>query len=166
MSTKFSNIIALQHKPRKTNSRTINLDSTFYDGATAIFVITSLNLSLNTLNPEIVVGEKTIYPKSSFEIIGSAEHIKKSALAVNFLNKHRIIGLDISLALIEHKIIDYFGNVPLYLELIDEERLSLFIGLPCTPEESLEKLYKFYDDWWIDKSYLVKGRLNIDVIPI
>lgn len=164
MSVASSNVIPLKTTSSKVSLKEISLNSNVSHEIAVFSMITALNIPLNTLDHEVIVGAETVYPKSSFEIVGDIEYTKKSSVAINFLNQHR--GMDVLLALVEYKIIDYFGNVPMYLELLDEERLSLFVGLTCTPEESLTKLYKFYDDWWIDNAYLAKGRLNIDVIPI
>ena len=65
----------------------------------------------------------------------------------------------------------YYNNPKLYLRLIyepdfDEEELLLSIVTEKTPEEALETLKKFDDEWWIDFSHLYGNKLNIDVMPV
>jgi len=65
----------------------------------------------------------------------------------------------------------YFNNPKLYLRLIyepdfDEEELLLSIVTEKTPEEALEILKRFDDEWWIDFSHLYGNKLNIDVMPV
>lgn len=95
--------------------------------------------------------------------------IYKTEEATNFL-KFRPY-LNKLLYQVTEKADKYFNNPKLYLRLIyepdfDEEELLLSIVTEKTPEEALETLKKFDDEWWIDFSHLYGNKLNIDVMPV
>jgi hypothetical protein len=67
------------------------------------------------------------------------------------------------------KIGSYFPQSPLSLEVMggveqgEEAQMVMFIGTSTTPDEALQTLNKFDDEWWLDVMDLVDGRLTITV---
>ena len=83
--------------------------------------------------------------------------------AVDVLRDNWDLAILISRA--ELKIKDYFGLVPLRLEVTEDNELLLSVITKKSPKEALEILHQFDNDWWIENEKLAKGKLCIDVVP-
>lgn len=115
-----------------------------------------LNNDAITINDSLrYIGEK--------QIISQEIHLIKTDKAVDILRKNWDLHILISRA--EIKIKDYFGLTPLYLETLGEDELLLSIITEKSPDEALETLNKFDNEWWIENEKLAKGKLCIDVVP-
>ena len=126
----------------------------------AVFVATILTSPLGdnaiTINDSLrYIGEP--------HIIAQELHLIKTDKAVDILKENWDLHILISRA--EIKIKDYFGLTPLYLDSLGEDKLVLSIITEKSPEEALNKLDKFDNEWWIENEKLAKGKLCIEVVP-
>ena len=124
-------------------------------------------------NSNIPLGTNIYIKKSSIksEVINPEipSKIYKTEEATNFLKFRPYFNK--FLYQVTEKVDKYFNNPKLYLRLIhepdfDEEELLLSIVTEKTPEEALEILKKFDNEWWIDFSHSYGNKLNIDVMTV
>lgn len=126
----------------------------------AVCIATMLTSPLS--NDAITINDSLRYIGEQ-QIISQEIHLIKTDKAVDILRKNWDLHILISRA--EIKIKDYFGLAPLYLETLGEDELLLSIITEKSPEEALDTLNKFDNEWWIENEKLAKGKLCIDVVP-
>ncbi len=119
-------------------------------------------LSSPLSNDAITINDSLRYIGEQ-QIISQEIHLIKTDKAVDILRKNWDLHILISRA--EIKIKDYFGLTPLYLETLGEDELLLSIITEKSPDEALDTLNKFDNEWWIENEKLAKGKLCIDVVP-
>lgn len=112
---------------------------------------------------EVSIANQEIVNSSNYKFIFESEEAKK------FL-QHRPYFAEL-LGQVIYKLKQYFSNAELYLRLIHEsdfedDELLLSVVTEKTPEEALETLKRFDEEWWIDHLYLSGNKLNIDVMPL
>ncbi|MBS3908738.1 MAG: hypothetical protein KGZ93_03820 [Actinobacteria bacterium] len=67
------------------------------------------------------------------------------------------------------KVLSYFPEAHRYLDVIRDpespegSRLALYIATTLAPEEAVERLEQFDEDWWLDTIDNTRGKLIIDV---
>ncbi len=97
----------------------------------------------------------------------SVLQIEHSEEVFSFLAQHNIldgiIGESVSV------LRGVFGaDVPLFLEHIQdeetgEEELFLLVQVDMEPEEALQKLHQFDEEWFLDQQESIGGLFNVDV---
>ena len=76
--------------------------------------------------------------------------------------------LDICEALLAtlDKLKNYFDYVFLTLEKDEEQMIWLYIYVNYEPQEALERLWEFDNDWWLTYKKTTANKLCIDVVPL
>lgn len=64
------------------------------------------------------------------------------------------------------KLKNYFDYDVLTLEKDEEQIIWLYICVNYEPQEALERLWKFDNDWWLAYKKTATDKLCIDVVPL
>lgn len=130
-----------------------------------IFTAVATFALVSTRNDSILkIAEPIEYVNKNCKLDSISANIQKTKSASEFLaNKPK---LNIFLDIVAVKIEEYFGKVPLYLEMSDDGYLLLLIAVSYSPKDAVDKLHEFNQDWWFDNDYLTDDLLSIDVVSI
>ena len=129
-----------------------------------LYIATLFALCVNSFQSDIITINEPLKYVGEQKIISQELRLLKTPAAMNVLRNN--LELDILVSRAEIKIKDYFGITPLYLETVGDDKLLMSIATDLPPEESLNKLHQFDNEWWIDNEPLSKGKLCIDVVSI
>ena len=129
-----------------------------------LYVAALFALCVNSFQSDIITINEPLKYVGEQKIIAQELHLLKTPTAMNVLRNN--FELDILISRAEMKIKDYFGITPLYLETLGDDELLMSIATDLPPEEALNKLHQFDNDWWIENEPLSDGKLCIDVVSI
>lgn len=105
-------------------------------------------------------SSRRLYPKHSLQKTEAASHfLAESEEARQVLTS------------IEEKIVRYFGEKPLMLELVhdpelEEDGLLLSVMVESDFDSACETLRRFEDEWWFDQTGETQRLFSVDVMPV
>lgn len=120
------------------------------------------NVIGNVSDVNLVHLDKPAEYTKIFKIEEKKYQTKMAEEAAQFLKRN--INFGMAFSYIEMKVMEYFNNPVLFLEVTEEKIFLLTIGINDTPENALKKLWKFDDEWWLENKKLTAGKLCIDVV--
>ena len=117
----------------------------------------------HSFSNNVVVNDSFKYVAEQY-FIGQEQHSIKTDEAAEIFQKNWDLAILVSRA--EIKLKDYFGITLVYLETVENCELLMSVATKLSPEEALNRLHRFDDEWWIENEPLAKGMLCIDVVSI
>jgi len=104
---------------------------------------------------------------SDLKIITAPYELKNGTEVFKYLRDHRF--LDSVLRKAPHKIGEHFPHAAIGLQVITDPEiegdeaahLGIFIYTDLDPDEAVDRLDALDDDWWLDASRSVDGKLGV-----
>jgi len=115
-----------------------------------------------------VVSSTVRVSQIDLKLIETLYTLRKMEDVIKFVERHPFIVSILFEGYDEIK--KYFPNSRLFLEVVtdyetidDNQQLAIYISTDISPEQAFEKLCILDDVWWLDRLYLAKGKLFINL---